>query len=117
MHAIGEPPEEHRAFFEARRNQLVFSVKGASQRGLADLPKSSSDTGVRPLASELGGGDLDGDPFGICTYEPLYPKEPADPAEYPPTIPAKLDRPAEWSDVVQWVTTYIGSCVAPPFCE
>ena len=112
LRAIGPPPEAHREFFEARRNQLVFSVKGAwpvdNLRCFLDDPHP----GPRPLASELGGGDLDGDPFGITTCTDIFPREDAEPAEYPPTVLQKLDRPAEWSDVVSWVTTYIGSYVS-----
>ncbi|KIY65187.1 RdRP-domain-containing protein [Cylindrobasidium torrendii FP15055 ss-10] len=67
-----------------------------------------SSKGKRPLPSMLGGGDLDGDLFNVLTDERLIPPRECQPGEYKPADPPEpLNRPAEMTDVADFVCNYI----------
>ncbi|KAL5489956.1 hypothetical protein ACEPAI_4789 [Sanghuangporus weigelae] len=66
LYAIGKPPPEKICAFRNLVNVIVFPCKGK-----------------RSLASCLSGGDLDGDIFNICQYQPLFGSIHDFPAEFP----------------------------------
>ncbi|KAH8102595.1 RNA dependent RNA polymerase-domain-containing protein [Cristinia sonorae] len=91
-HAIGRPPPGSPFAQEPLRNCIVFSIKGE-----------------RPLASCLGGGDLDGDLFGCTTVASMLPPRTYEPAPYTAAGRKELDRPSTMQDVAEFVTEYIYS--------
>ncbi|OCB86696.1 hypothetical protein A7U60_g6154 [Sanghuangporus baumii] len=66
VYAIGKPPPDKICAFRNLVNVIVFPSKGK-----------------RSLASCLSGGDLDGDIFNICQYQPLFGSIHDFPAEFP----------------------------------
>ena len=58
-----------------------------------------SQYGSRDLASQLSGGDLDGDLYNIIWDERLIPTAAYPPAHYPRVIAPELDRPVEPNDM------------------
>ncbi|KAF9265704.1 RdRP-domain-containing protein [Marasmius fiardii PR-910] len=94
VHAIGKPPPGLLCFFEGLKNVVV-------------LPS----VGKRPLASCLGGGDLDGDLYDIITYSELLPTQNEKPASYDEVRTLTLDRESNMEDVCDFVVEYIYSDV------
>ncbi|GLB34759.1 putative RNA polymerase [Lyophyllum shimeji] len=94
VRAIGKPPVGMLCLFAHMKNVVV-------------LPS----VGRRSLASQLGGGDLDGDQFAIICYEPLLPSEIEKPAAYNSVGTFKLDRDSTVEDICDFVVEYINSDV------
>ncbi|KAG6842522.1 hypothetical protein C0991_000048 [Blastosporella zonata] len=96
-HAIGAPPEGSCFAREPLFNTVVFSVLGS-----------------RPLASCLGGGDLDGDVYNLIplNQRPEFQGlRTCKPALYTPAEKKLLDRRSTMADVAEFVIEYINSDV------
>ncbi|KAI0822735.1 RdRP-domain-containing protein [Trametes gibbosa] len=92
--AIGEPPADKVCFFRGLKNVVV-------------LPS----VGKRPLASMLGGGDLDGDLYSITKYDPLLPTEQKEPGDYKGVGTRELPdgRDSTVDDICDFIVEYINS--------
>ncbi|KAK0614847.1 RNA dependent RNA polymerase-domain-containing protein [Bombardia bombarda] len=85
------PPDDHPLLMH--RNCIVFS-----QNGKRDLP------------SQLSGGDLDGDIFGVIWDTELvghHALQTFDPAQYATVTPLELDRPLERSDMAEFFIDFM----------
>ena len=71
-------------------NVVVFSAKGA-----------------RDMASQLSGGDLDGDLFHLIFDKDLYPRKTVQAADYPRAAPRELDRQVEVADMAQFFLEFM----------
>ncbi|TCD63993.1 hypothetical protein EIP91_004695 [Steccherinum ochraceum] len=91
-HAIGRPPPGSPFAHQSLPNCIVFSIHGK-----------------RPLASCLGGGDLDGDLFGVTMLPSMLPRQTYDPAPYTAAGRKELDRRSTMQDVADFVVEYIYS--------
>ncbi|GJE90831.1 RNA dependent RNA polymerase [Phanerochaete sordida] len=90
--AIGRPPKDSPLDRHPIRNALVFPTKG-----------------LRPPASYLGGGDLDGDVY-VCTPTPeLLPKKLWAPADYDPGMRKEVPQPSTQQDMADFATEFICS--------
>ena len=74
----------------ALHNCLVFSSKGE-----------------RDLPSQLSGGDLDGDLYNIIYLDSLYPRKPADPADYPIAPPLDIRREVVRADMTTFFISFM----------
>ncbi|KAK2461790.1 hypothetical protein APHAL10511_006253 [Amanita phalloides] len=95
--AIGQPPPGSPFEKEPLPNTVVFSTKGK-----------------RPLASCLGGGDLDGDVYNLLPLDVMpefRPRSTSEPASYEPAPKKFLDRPSNMRDVAEFVIEFINSDV------
>ncbi|KAI0780590.1 RdRP-domain-containing protein [Trametes elegans] len=94
--AIGEPPADKVCFFRDLKNVVV-------------LPS----VGKRPLASMLGGGDLDGDLYSIIKYDPLLPTVHKDAGDYRGVGTRELPdgRTSTVDDICDFIVEYINSDV------
>ncbi|KAH9916868.1 RNA dependent RNA polymerase-domain-containing protein [Fomitopsis serialis] len=93
VHAIGKPPEGSDLARGCLSNCVVFSIRGD-----------------RPLASYLGGGDLDGDMYNVtCVPQDLLPATSRlqKPASYSPARRKVLQRPSTVQDVADFVSEFI----------
>jgi len=63
------------------------------------------------LASQLGGGDVDGDQFSVICYEPFLPSEIEEAASYESVGTFTLDRYSTVEDICDFVVEYINSDV------
>ena len=70
-------------------------------------------TGVRPLPSCLGGGDLDGDVYNVTTRPDLRPQRTYYAASYEPARKRLVDHESTMQDVAEFVAEYINSDVRP----
>ncbi|KAG6333288.1 hypothetical protein ID866_5806 [Astraeus odoratus] len=88
--------------------QLVKAVRRRELEHLTNVVVFSC-RGNRPLASCLGGGDLDGDDFNLILDPKLHPKRTAIPGAYK-SLPIKTTpHPCGISDVVDFIFDYIES--------
>ncbi|KAG5722151.1 putative RNA-dependent RNA polymerase 1 [Termitomyces sp. T112] len=94
VRAIGKPPKDMVCLFSHMKNVVV-------------LPS----VGKRSLASQLGGGDLDGDQFSVIKYEPLLPSDTEDPADYRPANTWTIERDSTVRDICDFIVEYINSDV------
>ncbi|KAF8077751.1 RNA dependent RNA polymerase-domain-containing protein [Lyophyllum atratum] len=94
VRAIGKPPAGMLCLFGHMKNVVV-------------LPS----VGTRSLASQLGGGDVDGDQFSIICYGPLLPSETEEAASYESVGTYTLDRYSTVEDICDFVVEYIKSDV------
>ncbi len=73
-------------------------------------------SGQRPLASCLGGGDLDGDLYNVLPLDVLpefRPRSVEKPASYDPAPKRLLDRASNMKDVADFIVEFINSDVSP----
>jgi hypothetical protein len=91
--------------------QVVKAVDVSEGSSLRDLYNCIvfSQQGDRDLASQLSGGDLDGDLFHIIFDERLIPPTTYEPADYPPTAALDLGRPVQVNDIVEFFVQYMQS--------
>ncbi|KAG6862083.1 hypothetical protein C0995_007213 [Termitomyces sp. Mi166 len=94
VRAIGKPPEGMVCLFAHMKNVVV-------------LPS----VGTRSLASQLGGGDLDGDQFSVICYEPLLPSDTDEAANYEPAKTWTIERDSTVEDICDFIVEYIKSDV------
>lgn len=66
-----------------------------------------SSHGLRDLPSQLSGGDLDGDLYNIIYDNNLYPKQLAQPADYPTATAIDIGRAVERSDMTDFFITFM----------
>ncbi|KAI9697852.1 MAG: hypothetical protein M1820_007639 [Bogoriella megaspora] len=66
-----------------------------------------SSKGKRDLASQLSGGDLDGDQFHLIWDPKLLPMETLAPANYPKVPPVELNRPVQMDDMTDFFIHFI----------
>lgn len=66
-----------------------------------------SSKGTRDLASQLSGGDLDGDLYNIIYDASLYPKRVATPADYPIQTPINIEREVVRSDMTAFFVQFM----------
>jgi hypothetical protein len=66
-----------------------------------------SQHGTRDLASQLSGGDLDGDIYNVIYDKSLRPAFTHDAAEYPRLSPVELDRPVTAKDMSDFFVTFM----------
>ncbi|KAI1797790.1 RdRP-domain-containing protein [Ganoderma leucocontextum] len=92
VQAIGRPPAGTPLAKETLRNTIVFSTQGE-----------------RPLASCLGGGDLDGDVYNVTTRYDMLPPRTYKPASYDPAQKKLVDHESTMEDVADFVAEYISS--------
>lgn len=95
VRAIGRPPPGSPFEKEPLPNTVVFSTKGK-----------------RPLASCLGGGDLDGDLYNVLPLDRMpgfKPRSVSEPANYEKAQRKDLDRPSNMKDVAEFVVEFINS--------
>ncbi|EIN03593.1 RdRP-domain-containing protein [Punctularia strigosozonata HHB-11173 SS5] len=92
LRAVGRPPAGSIYDLEPIPNTVIFSIKGS-----------------RPTASELGGGDLDGDVFNVSQYFDIFPKKCYMPASYATAERKMLDRPSDVGDVIDFVVDFINN--------
>ncbi|KIJ68828.1 hypothetical protein HYDPIDRAFT_107077 [Hydnomerulius pinastri MD-312] len=86
--------------------QVVTAVRRPELEHLTNVVVFSC-RGNRPLASCLGGGDLDGDDFNLILDPELLPQYTAKPGAYTP-LPIKVTpRPCGIEDVVDFIFDYI----------
>ncbi|KAF5386830.1 hypothetical protein D9615_001534 [Tricholomella constricta] len=67
--------------------------------------------GSRSLASQLGGGDVDGDLFSVICYEPLLPSDTDEPAAYKSAGTFTIERDSTVEDICDFIVEYINSDV------
>ncbi|KAG5645067.1 hypothetical protein DXG03_007157 [Asterophora parasitica] len=96
VRAIGKPPAGMLCLFGHMKNVVVLPSVGL---------------GKRSLASQLGGGDVDGDTFAIICYEPLLPSDTDEPASYLSAGTFTIDRESTVEDICNFVVEYIHSDV------
>jgi hypothetical protein len=91
--------------------QVVKAVEVSEDSPLRDLYNCVvfSQRGKRDLASQLGGGDLDGDIFHIIYDERLIPPMTYLPSEYPPTEAVNLGRSVQVEDIVDFFIEYMNA--------
>jgi hypothetical protein len=89
VNAVNVPPGSP---LNALHNCVVFS-----QRGSRDLP------------SQLSGGDLDGDIYGIIYDQRLQPKTTVAPADYPRVKPLDIGRPVTERDITDFFVKFMES--------
>lgn len=91
--------------------QIVSAVDVSQESPLRDLYNCIvfSQQGARDLASQLGGGDLDGDLFHVIYDERLIPPTTVAPSEYPPTLAKDLGRPVQVNDITDFFIEYMRS--------
>ncbi|KAG6916647.1 hypothetical protein DXG01_005933 [Tephrocybe rancida] len=94
VRAIGKPPDGMLCLFAHMKNVVVLPSVGA-----------------RSLASQLGGGDVDGDQFSVICYEPLLPADTDDPASYISVGTKEIDRDSTVDDICDFIVEYINSDV------
>ena len=68
--------------------------------------------GSRPLPSELGGGDLDGDLYYVTAEPTLIPKKTHEPAAYEPAPRKEVDHESTMADVAEFVADFISNDVS-----
>ncbi|KIY73502.1 RdRP-domain-containing protein [Cylindrobasidium torrendii FP15055 ss-10] len=90
--AIGRPPKASPFAKEPLANTVVFSING-----------------IRPLASCLAGGDLDGDEYTVIPLNtnPKLRVKPYRPSAYPAAALNKLEQPCTQNDIGKFVLDYI----------
>ncbi|KAL4069320.1 RdRP-domain-containing protein [Scleroderma citrinum] len=88
--------------------QLVKAVRREELKHLTNVVVFSCK-GNRPLASCLGGGDLDGDDFNLILDPDLHPKKIWEPGAYESLGNKKTDHPCDIADVVDFIFDYIKS--------
>jgi hypothetical protein len=91
--------------------QIVRAVEVSAKSPLRDLYNCIvfSQQGERDLASQLSGGDLDGDIFHIIFDKRLIPPSIHEAANYPPTGAKDLGRPVKVTDIVDFFIEYMNS--------
>ena len=89
--------------------QCVTAVDVPSDNPLRELHNVVvfSSKGARDMASQLSGGDLDGDLFNIIYDHSLYPKRLALPADYPIATPVDIGKPVERSDMTDFFVNFM----------
>lgn len=115
VHAIGKPPLGSPLSREMLKNGVVFSTNGVCNIRFACLVLrvlTYLSAGRRPISTQLGGGDLDGDVYNLTPMVELHPSETQEPAAYEPAERRVLDRESTMVDVADFVTGYITSDVS-----
>jgi RNA-dependent RNA polymerase len=132
VYAIGSPPPDSPFELGPLANSVVFSTKGTylHYSNFYNIYGTYliEFSGSRPLASCLGGGDLDGtcwtillistlltaatgDEFLCCDLASMLPQTLYEPAEYGKARRKVLDRPSTQLDIAEFVTEYLSSDV------
>ncbi|EPQ57890.1 RdRP-domain-containing protein [Gloeophyllum trabeum ATCC 11539] len=94
VYAVGKPPEDQLCLFRNLVNVVVMPSQGD-----------------RSMASQLGGGDVDGDLFCVSKDPTLLPVLHVLPAAYAPVAPMTIEEDSRIEDVCDFVVEYIHSDV------
>ena len=89
--------------------QLVTAVSVPRKSPLADLHNVVvfSAKGSRDLASQLSGGDLDGDLYHVIFDQNLCPPRVVKPADYPRVPPRDIGRPVVVADMAEFFLEFM----------
>ena len=89
--------------------QLVTAISVPRQSPLANLHNVVvfSAKGSRDLASQLSGGDLDGDLFHVIYDQSLCPPKTVEPADYPRVPPRDIGRPVVVADMAEFFLEFM----------
>lgn len=99
--------------------QLVNAVDVPDSSPLKKLSNAVvfSQFGDRDLASQLSGGDLDGDLFNVIWDDKLKPTQTFVAADYPRVVPEPLDRPVTRKDMSDFFVKFMETDVLGMLCN
>ena len=89
--------------------QLVKAVSvplGSPLNSLYNVVVFSAN-GSRDMASQLSGGDLDGDLFHLIFDKDLYPRKTVQAADYPRVLPREIERQVDVADMAEFFLEFM----------